>query len=236
MDDATTVMTLAQGAANLVSHRFDVIDTLLDGSRIPVESLSEDHSIGIYGVVAPRKMRDHVDGYAAVDLTDLRPGRELTATPFGADYQELLEYVPLRGVCFRAEELQYIEDGWDATLVEVKYPLYTTMALMHLVAEAFGSARLYLHRTLPMPLWIRSEPLGEEPARAQIAIQVTAKGRMRPTNIHTECSMEYARQWVAAARDYYDTPSDGLPTQRPDDDRLQETSGGPPLRDGPPIF
>lgn len=206
MDDATTVRALAHGAANLVSHRFDVIDTLLDGSRIPVEALSEDHSVGIYGSVAPRKMRDHVDGYAAVDLAELRPNLELATTPFGAKYQEVLEYVPLRGVRFRAEDLQYIEEGWAATLVEVKYPLYTTLALLHLVAEAFGSARLYLNRRLPMPLWIRSEPLGEEPARAQIAIQVTATGRMRPTNIHTECSMEYARQWVTAARDYYDLP------------------------------
>lgn len=207
MDDALTVKAIAHGAANLVSHRFEVIDTLLDGSRIPVEALSEDHSIGIYGAVAPRKMRDHIGGYTAVDISELRPTRAVTATPFGAEFREHLEYVPLRGVRFRAEQLQYIEDGWDATLEEVKYPLYTTVALMNLVAEAFGSAHLYLHRTLPMPLWIRTDPLGVEPARGQIAIQVTATGRMRPTNIHTECSMEYARQWVAAARDYYDIPA-----------------------------
>jgi hypothetical protein len=207
MEDALTVNALATGAANLVSHRFDVIDTLLDGSRIPIEALSEDHSIGIYGAVAPRKMRDHVDGYAPVDLSELRPGRELVTTPFGSEYRELLEYVPLRGVRFRAEELQYIEDGWDATLTEVKYPLYTTVALLNFVSEAYGSAYLFMHRVLPMPLWIRTEQLLSEPARAQIAIQVTAKGRMRPTNIHTECSMEYARQWVAAARDYYEIPT-----------------------------
>ena len=206
MDDALTVKALAGGAADVVSHRFDVIDTLMDGSRIPIEALSEDHSIGIYGTVAPRKMRDHIDGYAAIDLAELRPSRELRATPFGTEYEELLEYVPFRGVRFRAEELQYLEEGWDATLVEVKYPLYTTLALLHLVRESFGSAMLYLNRTLPMPLWIRSEPLETESVRAQIAIQVTAQGRMRPTNIHTECSMEYARQWASAARDYYDLP------------------------------
>jgi hypothetical protein len=206
MDDVISVKTLAAAAGNLVSHRFDVIDTLLDGSRIPVEALSEDHSIGIYGAVAPRKMRDHADGYSMVDLAEFRPSRALSDTPFGAAYQELLEYVPLRGVRFRAEELQYLEEGWDATLVEVKYPLYTTLALLNLLEEAYGSAHAYLHRTLPMPLWIRTEPLGAEPARAQIAIQVTATGRMRPTNIHTECSMEYARQWVSAARDYFDIP------------------------------
>jgi hypothetical protein len=207
MDDAATVRAIAQGAANLVSHRFDLIDTLQDGSRIPIEALSEDHSIGIYGAVAPRKMRNQLHGYAEADLSAFRPGRELQATPFGVDYQEFLEYVPLRGVRFRAEELQYLEEGWDATLAEVKYPMYTTLALLHLVGEAFGSAHLYLNRTLPMPLWIRTEPIESESVRAQIAIQVTAAGRMRPTNIHTECSMEYARQWVSAARLYYDIPA-----------------------------
>jgi hypothetical protein len=38
----------------------------------------------------------------------------------------------------------------------------------------------------------------------QIAIQVRAGNRMRPTNIHTECPMEYARRWVEWVRDYYD--------------------------------
>ena len=32
----------------LVPHRFDVIDRLDDGTVIPIEALSEDHSIGVY--------------------------------------------------------------------------------------------------------------------------------------------------------------------------------------------
>ena len=38
----------------------------------------------------------------------------------------------------------------------------------------------------------------------QVAIQARAGDHMRPTNIHTECPMEYARRWATTARDYYE--------------------------------
>jgi hypothetical protein len=204
MIDSTVVAALAHSAGLLVSHRFDVIDALDDGYPIPVEALSEDHSIGIYGSVAPRKMRDHAETYTLADISEFRPQRTVTVTPLGYQAEEFLEYVPLRGVHFSAEDLQYLESGWDASLTEVKYALYTVLALTHVVREAFGSALLYLNRTLPMPVWIRTEPLEAETVRAQVAVQVMAGGRMRPTNIHTECPMEYARRWTNAARNYYD--------------------------------
>ena len=109
----------------------------------------------------------------------------------------------MRGIRFRAEELQYLEEGWWATLPEVKYPAHTALALAHLVRDTFGRADIYLNVELPMPLWIRSGALEDE-ARLQVAIQARAGDRMRPTNIHTECPMDYARRWATLARDYYD--------------------------------
>jgi len=208
-DPTAIVRTFADAAATLVPHRFDVLETLDDGTRIPVEALSEDHSIGVYADVAPRKMREHVDEYQRIDITFLRPQIRLEVGLAGSSTQWFLEYVPLRGVQFRAEQLQYLEEGWPATLAEVNYPAHTALALAYLVQEAYGSsAVIYLNTTLPMPLWIRSQPIDSSDPGVQFAIQVQAGNRMRPTNIHTECPMEYARRWVTQARSYYDPVAD----------------------------
>jgi hypothetical protein len=188
-DQAVMIRQFASAAARLVPHRFDVIEALDDGTPIPVEALSEDHTIGIYGAVAPRKMRDHVDGYQEIGLHALRPQARLEHTPSGSRVDLYLEHVPFRGVRFRAEELQYLEEGWWASLPEVKYPAASVLTLTHLVAEAFGSVHVNLNTRLPMPLWIRSRPLGDEDPGLQVAIQARAGDRMRPTNIHTECPM-----------------------------------------------
>jgi hypothetical protein len=198
------IATFAHAASILVPHRFDVISVLDDGTVIPTEALSEDHTIGIYTDVAPRKMRDHVDGYRRLDLSELRPQSVLSSTPSGMRHDLFLEVVPMRGIRFRAEELQYLEVGWWASLPEVKYPALTVLAMAHLVREAYDRVHIYINEGLPMPLWIRSGPLEDETADLQIAIQARAGDRMRPTNIHTECPMEYARRWAAVARTYYE--------------------------------
>jgi hypothetical protein len=117
--------------------------------------------------------------------------------------EQYLEYVPLRGVRFRAERLQYLEEGWWATIPQVKYVSLTVLGLLYLVKRHYGSAHLCLHTELPMPLWIRSAPLAEEATGVQAVIQVRDENRTRPTNIHTECPMTYARRWAAQARTYY---------------------------------
>jgi hypothetical protein len=208
-DPRDRIATLAAFASTVVPHRFDVIDALDDGTTIPTEALSEDHTIGIYAQVAPRKMREHIHGYRRIEIAELRPQTVVTPTASGVRHDIFLEYVPLRGVRFRAEDLQYLEEGWWATLHEVKYPAITVLALAHLIREAYDTAAIYLNTVLPMPLWIRSGPLEDESVDVQVAIQARADDRMRPTNIHTECPMEYARRWAAAARDYYDLASEG---------------------------
>lgn len=92
--------------------------------------------------------------------------------------------------------------GGDA--LRGKYPAQTVLALAHLVHEMSGSAFIYVNTTLPMPLWIRAHPLGSAEVGVQVAVQARAGDRVRPTNIHTECLMEYARSWVTAARAYFD--------------------------------
>lgn len=204
-ETATIVKAFAHAAEALIPHQFTVIDRLDDGTSIPIEALSEDHSVGVYGDVAPRKMRDHASGYSEINLARLRPVTRLEPRIAGWSQQSFLEHVPMRGVRFRAEELQYLEHGWDATLAEVTYPATTVLALAHLVHEAYGdSVHVYLNTVLPMPLWIRAKPMGSSELGVQFAIQVRAGSRMRPTNIHTECPMEFARRWVVQAHDYYD--------------------------------
>lgn len=202
--DESVIAMFADAASRLIPHRFDLVTSLDDGTRIPVEALSEDHTVGIYAEVAPRKMRDHLDGYREVSLAELRPVVAPAQSPAGVAHDVFLEYVPLRGVRFRAEELQYLEEGWDAALPEVKYPALSVLALTHLVGEVFGQVLVYLNGALPMPLWIRSQPIVAKETGVQVAIQARAGDRMRPTNIHTECPMAYARRWVSAARGYYE--------------------------------
>jgi hypothetical protein len=190
-------------ASALVPHRFTLITALDDGTAIPPEALSEDHSVGLYGAVVPRKMRENLGGYREIDVADLVPQQVLTATATGARAEQFLEYVPLRGVRFRAERLQYLEEGWWATVPQVKYVALTVLGLLYLVKHRYGSAQLCLNTELPLPLWVRSAPLAGEATGVQAVVQVRDERRTRPTNIHTECPMAYARRWAAQARTYY---------------------------------
>ena len=203
-DSDSIIHAFSEAAALVVPHRFTLIRSLGDGTTIPAEALSDDHSLGIYGDVAPRKMREHLDSYERIEISDLCPKSSLEMGATGSRHEWFLEYTPLRGVQFRAEQLQYLEEGWTATLSEVKYPAQTVLALAHLVHEMYGAAFIYLNTTLPLPLWIRAQPLSSAEVGVQVAVQVRAGDRVRPTNIHTECTMEYARAWITAARSYFD--------------------------------
>jgi len=114
-----------------------------------------------------------------------------------------LEVPELRDVRFRAEKLQYLEDGWWATTSEVKYPAATLLAVLHVMRRHYGGAHLCLNTTLPMPLWIRSTPFGKPSEGVEVVIQARGEGRVLFTNIHSDCTMEYARAWAQAARRYY---------------------------------
>lgn len=203
IDTVAEIDAFAREASTLIPHQFTTISALDDGTSIPPEALSEDHSIGLYGTVIPFKMRENLSGFRDIEVADLLPQQLLASTPNGARLDQFLEYVPLRGVRFRAERLQYLDEGWWATIPQVKYGALTVLALLHLVKRRYGSAHLCLNIELPMPLWVRSAPLSEEAIGVQAVIQVRDEIRMRPTNIHTECPMSYARRWAAQARNYY---------------------------------
>lgn len=203
MQTLVEIQRLADRLATMIPHRFEVITRLPDGPEIPPEALSEDHSLGLYGEVVPYLMRQAVAGYRAVEVADLSPQVVLQRTPTGIQASWFLECPGLRGVRFRTERLQYLEDGWWATAPEVHYPAETVLAALHAVKALYGAAYLYLNTELPMPLWVRPAPLGEPVAGAQAVVQARSEGRVIPTNIHTECPMEYARRWAAACRTYY---------------------------------
>ena len=202
-DQVDRLTRFMAGLHDLVPHRFEVITQLGDGTRIPPEALSEDHTLGLYGEVIPRKMRESVEGYSSVDIGELRPTVSLRQTPTGVVAESLLEYPPLRGVRFRAERLQYLEEGWWATTGEVAWPLHSVLALAYAVRQQCGAVHLCLHRELPMPLWIRGVPLGESTCEVQAVVQARGEGRVLFTNIHSECTLAYAAQWAEAARGYY---------------------------------
>lgn len=194
---------VAEQLSKVLPHSFDVITALPDGTPIPPEALSEDHTIGLYGDVIPRKMRENAGGFREIEIADLLPQMVLERTSTGVSVQWSLEYPALRNVRFRAERLQYLEEGWWAVTGEVKYPAATVLCLLHVVKELYGSARICLNTELPMPLWIRSAPPDESNRGVQAAIQARGEGRVLFTNIHTECPMDFARQFAAAARHYY---------------------------------
>ena len=209
MEDAETaaeIRAVADLLAGRSAHRFDVFAALGDGTPIPVEALSEDHTIGLYGAVVPRKMRDSLGGFREVEVADFVAQRMLTGTSTGAQIEWFLEYPGLRDVRFRAERLQYLDEGWWAVTREVKYPAETVLACIHLMKERYGAAHLFLNTELPMPLWIRSDPMGKQARGVQIVIQAQGEGRILFTNIHSECTMDYARAWAEAARGYYRVP------------------------------
>lgn len=193
----------------LIPHRFDVIDHLDDGTAIPMEALSEDHSIGVYWDVSPRKLRERESEYGRIELHQLTPIEVWSPTIAGSSHEWYLECVPMRGVRFRSEWLQYLEEGWDASLATVTYPALTAITLANVLHSRYGAAFVYLNPITPMPLWIRSTPLKSAEVGIAAVVQVQSGGRMSPTNIHTECPMEYARQWAARARSYFDPVPDG---------------------------
>jgi hypothetical protein len=193
----------------LLPHRFDVIDHLDDGTGIPVEALSEDHSIGVYREISPRKLRERQHEYVRIELHELTPIEVSSPTVAGARHEWYLECVPMRGVRFHAEWLQYLEEGWEASLESVTYPAMTAITLANALHTRYGRAFIYLNPTTPMPLWIRSTQLESADVGISAVVQVQSGGRMSPTNIHTECPMEYARQWSERARSYFDpVPND----------------------------
>ncbi len=202
MADADAGAEIGEVAALLAEqlpHAFEIITALGDGTPIPEEALSEDHTIGLYGSVAPRKMRDSLEGFREVEVADFVPQREPAGTRAGL----YLEFPGLRGVRFRAERLQYLEEGWWAVSGEVKYPAEAVLACSYVMKQRYGEVHLYLNSELPMPLWVRSGPL-EAPARGvQVVIQARGEGRVLFTNIHSECTMEFAAQFAEAARGYY---------------------------------
>jgi hypothetical protein len=203
MDTLSEIQRLAAQLTPLVPHLFTLITALDDGTAIPPEALSDDHSIGLYGDVIPYLMRQSLEGYREIEVADLLPQSIVTAGPAGADVRWFLEYPALRGVRFRSERLQYLDEGWWAVTPEVKYPANTVLAALHAVKALYGAAHLYINAELPMPLWIRPAPLAGDTPGAQAVIQARGENRLLPTNIHTECPMAYARRWAETARGYY---------------------------------
>src|SRR5262249_21874747 len=157
-DTLAEIEAFATEASTVVPHRFTLITALADGTAIPPEALSEDHSVGLYGAIVPRKMRENLGAYREIDVAELRPQQVLTATATGARVEQLLEYVPLRGVRFRAERLQYLEEGWWATIPRVTYVSLTALGLLHLVKRRYGSARPGPNTDLPPPPGVPSAP------------------------------------------------------------------------------
>jgi hypothetical protein len=199
-DCVSELERFAEEASKLIPHRFEIVTGLDDGTRIPAEALSEDHTVGLYVGVMPRKMRENLDGFRSIEVADLVPQQAAASEESEGLF---LEYAALRNTRFRAERLQFVEEGWWAVTSEVKYPAGTVLGLMHVVKELYGAAHLCINGELPMPLWIRAAPLGEETGTVQAVVQAWGEGRVLLTNIHTECPMEFARRFVEAARGYY---------------------------------
>ena len=192
----------AAAAEAVLPHRFEII-TEVGGTAIPAEALSEDHTLGLYVEAIPRKMRENASGFREVEIADFVPQLvpETTTTGLRADW--FLEYPPLRDVRFRAERVQYLDEGWWGITSEVKYPAATVLSLLHLMKERAGAVHVYLNTELPMPLWLRTSPLGQETGAVQTVVQARGEGRVILTNIHSECPLDVARQFMVAARSYY---------------------------------
>lgn len=202
-DVIAEIRKVAEQLSRVLPHSFEIITALPDGTPIPPEALSEDHTIGLYGEAIPRKMRESADGFREVEIADFLPQLVMEPTSTGASAQWFLEYPPLRDVRFRAERLQYLEEGWWAVTSEVKYPAGTVLCLLHAVKARYGSARICLNTELPMPLWVRSAPLGAGSRGVEAVVQARGEGRVLLTNIHSECPMDFARRFAEAARHYY---------------------------------
>lgn len=209
MDKATAIAEIEAFIGELeglLPHRFEVITALGDGTPIPAEALSEDHSIGLYRQAIPRKMRDAMAGFRDIQVGELVPQLTMAETATGLRAEWFLEYPGLRGVRFRAERLQYLEEGWWGVTSEVKYPAGAVLALLHALQRRYGGAHLCLNGELPMPLWVRPAPLGTPAEGVEAVIQARGEGRVLFTNIHSECTMKFASQFTEAARGYYRRP------------------------------
>jgi hypothetical protein len=194
---------LIQELRPLLPHRFEKIIALGDGTKIPAEALSEDHTIGIYGQIIPRLMRNCLAEFREVQLSDFLPQSAIVPTSTGYKTDLYLEYPPLRNTQFRTEKLQYIESGWWAITADVKYPLITVMTIAAVIKKLYGNVYLYINIVTPMPLWFRATPMNIETPHPQVVIQARGEDRILFTNIHTECSIEYSRQWEEAIKKYY---------------------------------
>ena len=201
-DTIAEIRQVAQQAASVLPHTFEII-TALDGEHIPPEALSEDHTIGLYGDIIPRKMRESADGFREVEVADFRPQLTYGPTATGIQAQWFLEYPALRNVRFRAEKLQYLEEGWWAVTAEVKYAAASVLGLLYLLRKLYGAVHICVNAQLPMPLWLRAAPLGQDSRGVQAVVQARGGDKVLFTNIHTECSMAYARQFADDARSYY---------------------------------
>lgn len=180
-----------------IEQEFDIIDEVEPGVPMLPEGLSRAHTAGIYCQAIPLKMREHLDGFEQINICELMP-QFLNGTV------AYLEYVPLRNVKFRAEWLQYIEEGFAATVDEVKYPAKSVLGALHAMWQIYGEVYIYMHKTIPMPLWIRSvDKEIDDPTRPSICLQAYAGDHFIPTNIHVEVGMEYARCWVPGVHTYY---------------------------------
>jgi hypothetical protein len=201
-DTIAEIRRVAQQAASVLPHTFEII-TALDGEQIPPEALSEDHTIGLYGSIIPRKMRESADGFREVEAADFMPQLAYGPTATGTQAQWFLEYPALRNVRFRAEKLQYLVEGWWAVTAEVKYAAASVLALLYLLRKLYGAVHICVNAQLPMPLWLRAAPLGQDSRGVQAVVQARGGDKVLFTNIHTECSMAYARQFADDARSYY---------------------------------
>src|SRR5690348_13632286 len=125
MDELAEIQRLAERLSPLLPHRFEVIRSLEEDLPIPIEALSEDHSLGLYVEVVPYKLRQNLAGYQPVEIADFLPQQSWERIATGIRGEWFLEYPALRGVRFRAERLQYLEEGWWAQTSEVHYPAAT---------------------------------------------------------------------------------------------------------------
>ena len=189
----------------LTGHKFDVIECIEPGVPSPPESLSEDHMIGIYLDAAPKKMMVRQHEFHQVDICDFLPKLEKAGENGLVADTLFLEMERMRGCRFQAADLQYLEADWTAFVDEVKYTAAEVMGCAYYIKKIFGEVFIYFNNNIPMPLWIRPVPLNINlnPELLQIAIQARSLSKPIFTNIHTEVSMEYARQWAEAARGYY---------------------------------
>ena len=181
-----------------VDKPFEIINEVEPGVKMETEALSSDHTIGIYCKLLPLKVREQLDGFKKIHISELLPICNNGSV-------EYFECIKLRKAKFRSEWLQYIEEGFDATVDEVKYPALSVLGTLHVLYNRFNNANIFLNDKVPMPLLLSPEPIREigNGLFPAICIQAYSGTSPIPTNIHVEVSMEYARIWVPGVHTYY---------------------------------